>query len=55
MSGDSHKNGNTVTFRTALKAIGKNSENMNSRMLIARQWWGMPLIPALGKKRQANF
>jgi len=23
---------NTVTFRTALKAVGKNSENMNSRI-----------------------
>jgi hypothetical protein len=25
------QNGNTVTFRTALKTVGKNSENMSSR------------------------
>ena len=29
VSGDPQQNGSTVTFRTALKDVGKNSENMN--------------------------
>jgi hypothetical protein len=24
-------------------------------LLIARQWWHMPLIPALGRQRQVDF
>jgi hypothetical protein len=27
----------------------------NSRKIIAGQWWLMPLIPAFGKQRQADF
>lgn len=30
VSGDSQQNGDAVTFRKALKAVGKNSENMNT-------------------------
>jgi hypothetical protein len=32
VSGVPQQNGNAVTFRTALKAVGKNSENMSSRI-----------------------
>ena len=32
MSGDPRENGDTVTFRAAHKAVGKNSENMSSRI-----------------------
>ena len=32
VSGDPYQNGDTVTFRTALKAVGKNSENMSSKI-----------------------
>ena len=32
VSGDPYQNGDTVTFRTAPKAVGKNSENMSSRL-----------------------
>jgi hypothetical protein len=28
---------------------------MHKECLFARQWWRMPLIPALGKQRQADF
>jgi hypothetical protein len=32
VSGDPQQNGDTVTFRTAFKAVRKNSENMSSRI-----------------------
>ena len=32
MSGVPQQNDNAVTFRTALKAMGKNSENMSSKI-----------------------
>jgi hypothetical protein len=25
------------------------------KRVVARQWWRMPLIPALGRQRQADF
>jgi hypothetical protein len=27
----------------------------SKKILSARQWWRMPLIPALGRQRQADF
>jgi hypothetical protein len=32
VSGDPQQNDGAVTFRTALKAVGNNSENMSSRI-----------------------
>jgi hypothetical protein len=31
------------------------SSNLFKNSTLARQWWHMPLIPALGRQRQANF
>jgi hypothetical protein len=47
---------NDVTFKIALKTLGKKSENMSSRIYnFSQPWWRMPLIPALGRQRQADF
>jgi hypothetical protein len=29
--------------------------NESLKIIIAGQWWRMPLIPALGRQRQADF
>jgi hypothetical protein len=36
-----------------LKAILHSNSDKNC--VIAGQWWRMPLIPALGRQRQADF
>jgi hypothetical protein len=47
---------NTAAFRITLKAVGKNSENISSRIYhFSRAWWRMPLIPALGRQRQVDL
>jgi hypothetical protein len=32
-----------------------NSQASKKNKMLARQWWRTPLIPALGKQRQADF
>jgi hypothetical protein len=39
----------------AAKTLINILERTLARTLVARQWWHTPLIPALGRQRQADF
>jgi hypothetical protein len=48
--------GDTLTYYNYFLFKGKRpSKNGLKRYIFARQWWYMPLIPALGRQKQLNF
>jgi hypothetical protein len=42
--------GSSGTFKRGLGLVGSAFKNV-----LAGQWWHMPLVPALGRQKQADF
>jgi hypothetical protein len=42
-------------FLPSFLSLSKDWVCMEKEADLARQWWRMPLIPALGRQRQADF
>jgi hypothetical protein len=46
---------NSMTEKPYLKIITTTTIMMMMMMMMAGRWWSTPLIPALGRQRQADF
>ena len=45
---------NNLVYRTSLRTARGYPKKLYQKN-IARQWWRTPLVPALGRQRQADF